>query len=254
MARSSSGESVIERVVRIFDAFDPETERLSVGDLARRAGLPGSTASRLIDQLVDHGLLHRDSEGLVGMGMRMWELASRASPTRGLREAALPFLEDIHAVVGHHAQLGVLDGTEVLFLERLSAPEAVVNLTFVAGRLPTHASSSGLVLLAHAPPQVQERVLGRRLRRYTDTTPVDPQGLRRLLAEIRRTGQVHCPGYVHPDAAGLAVPVRDHRDSVVAAVSVVVPNDAAAVQTLPMLHAAARGIGRALRVGRPDGG
>lgn len=143
MARSSSGESVIERVVRIFDAFDPETERLSVGDLARRAGLPGSTASRLIDQLVDHGLLHRDSEGLVGMGMRMWELASRASPTRGLREAALPFLEDIHAVVGHHAQLGVLDGTEVLFLERLSAPEAVVNLTFVAGRLPTHASSSG---------------------------------------------------------------------------------------------------------------
>ncbi|RYY51254.1 MAG: IclR family transcriptional regulator [Actinomycetales bacterium] len=254
MARSSSGESVIERVVRIFDAFDPETERLSVGDLARRADLPGSTASRLIDQLVGHGLLHRDAEGLVGMGVRMWELASRASPTRGLREAALPFLEDIHAVVGHHAQLGVLDGTEVLFLERLSAPEAVVNLTFVAGRLPTHASSSGLVLLAHAPPALQERVLTRRLHRYTDATPVDPQALRRLLADVRRTGQVHTPGFVHPDAAGLAVPVRDHKDSVVAAVSVVVPNDASAVQALPMLHAAARGIGRALRVGRQGAG
>lgn len=250
MARSSSGESVIERVVRLFDAFDPETERLSVGDLARRADLPSSTASRLIDQLVGHGLLHRDSEGLVGMGVRMWELASRASPTRGLREAALPFLEDIHAVVGHHAQLGVREGTEVLFLERLSAPSAVVNMTFVAGRLPMHASSSGLVLLAHSPPEVQERILGRRLRRYTDATPVDPHELRRLLAEVRRSGHVHCPGFVHPDAAGLAVPVRNHRDVVVAAVSVVVPNDASAVQTLPALRTAARGIGRALRVGR----
>lgn len=250
MARSSSGESIIERVVRIFDAFDPETERLSVGDLSRRAGLPSSTASRLIDQLVGHGLLHRDSEGLVGMGVRMWELASRASPTRGLREAALPFLEDIHAVVGHHAQLGVRDGMDVLFLERLSTPTAVVNLTFVAGRLPMHVSSSGLVLLAHAPPEVQERVLSRRLRAFTDTTPVDPKALRIILADIRRSGHVYCPGFVHPAAAGLAVPVRDHRDAVVAAVSVVVPNDAGAVQTLPMLRAAARGVGRALRVGR----
>lgn len=250
MARSTSGESVIERVVRIFDAFDPETERLSVGDLSRRAGLPSSTASRLIDQLVAHGLLHRDAEGLVGMGVRMWELASRASPTRGLREAALPFLEDIHAVVGHHAQLGVLDGTEVLFLERLSAPQAVINLTFVAGRLPMHVSSSGLVLLAHAPPELQERLLTRPMRAFTDTTPVDPRVLRSLLADIRRSGHVYCPGFVHPDAAGLAVPVRDHRDAVVAAVSVVVPNDPAALQTLPMLRAAARGIGRALRWGR----
>lgn len=246
MARSTSGESIIERVVKIFEAFGPEAERISVGDLARRTGLPSSTASRLVDQLLAHGLLRRDSDGLIGMGVRMWELASRAAPTRGLREAALPFLEDIHAVVGHHAQLGVLDGTEVLFLERLSTPNAVINLTFVAGRLPVHASSSGLVLLAHASAEVQESVLSTRLIPYTDATPRDAGVLRRMLADIRRSGHVYCPGFVHPDAAGLAVPVRDHRDRVIAAVSVVVPNDAAALQTLPMLRAATRGINRAL--------
>ena len=246
MARSSSGESVIERVVRIFDAFDPETERLSVGDLSRRAGLPTSTASRLIEQLIGHGLLLRHDDGRIGVGVRMWELGSRAAPTRGLRETALPFLEDIHALVGHHAQLGVREGTDVLFLERLSAPNAVVNLTFVAGRLPMHASSSGLVLLAHAPVVVQEEVLSGRLKSFTPSTPTDAGALRRLLADVRRSGQVYCPGFVHPDAAGLAVPIRDRRGVVVGSVSVVVPNDAAAPQTLPLLHAAARGITRSL--------
>ena len=55
----------------------------------------------------------------------------------------MPFLEDVHAVVGHHAQLGVLDGDEVLFLERLTARDAVINYSRIAGRLPLHTSSSG---------------------------------------------------------------------------------------------------------------
>ncbi|GAA3998500.1 IclR family transcriptional regulator domain-containing protein [Streptomyces plumbiresistens] len=63
----------------------------------------------------------------------------------------MPFTEGVHDVVGHHVQLGVLDGDEALFLERLTAPGAVINYTRIAGRLPLHASSSGLVLLAHGP-------------------------------------------------------------------------------------------------------
>ena len=79
----------------------------------------------------------------------------------------MPFLEDLHAVVGHHAQLGVLDGEDVLFLERLTARDAVINYSRIAGRLPLPTSSSGLVLLAAAPPDVQERVLARPLRPLT---------------------------------------------------------------------------------------
>ncbi|MET9793798.1 hypothetical protein [Streptomyces canus] len=67
--------------------------------------------------------------------MRMWELATRASPTLSLRNAAMPFMEGVHDVVGHHVQLAVLDGGEVLFLERLTAPGAVINYTRIAGRL-----------------------------------------------------------------------------------------------------------------------
>ncbi|MDL5154831.1 IclR family transcriptional regulator [Actinomycetospora termitidis] len=245
MARSDSGESVLERVVRILEAFTPDAPALGVGEVARRAGLPPATASRLVADLVAHGLLVRDDRR-VRVGTRLWELASRASPTLSLRETAMPVLEDLHRVVGHHAQLGVLDGDEVLFVERLSADRAVINLTRIAARLPLHASSSGQVLLAFASTVLQERVLARPLGGFTRNTITDPAALRRVLAEIRERGVALCPGHIHLDATGVAVPVRRPDGQVVAAVSVVVPNDGEAARTVPALTEAARRIGSRL--------
>ena len=177
---------MLTRVVRIFEAFTPDERVLSVGQIARRARLHPATASRLVAELAAHGLLARDTDGGVRVGVRMWELALRASPALGLREAAMPYLEDAHPVLGHHVQLGVLDGEEVLFLERLSAPGAVVNYTRIAGRLPLHASSSGQVLLAFGGRELQERILAGPLHRYTAATVTSPAALRAALAEVRR--------------------------------------------------------------------
>ncbi|WP_455754823.1 IclR family transcriptional regulator domain-containing protein [Streptomyces mutabilis] len=110
-----------------------------------------------------------------------------------------PFMEGVHDVVGHHVQLGVLDGDEVLFLERLSAPNAVINYTRTAGRLPLYASSSGLVLLAQGPVGLRERMLAGPLTAYTPATPATPIRLRATLAEVRQQGYAYCPGYVHAD-------------------------------------------------------
>ncbi|MEJ2871470.1 IclR family transcriptional regulator [Actinomycetospora sp. OC33-EN08] len=246
MARSSSGEGVLERVVRILEAFTPEDRALTVGEVSRRAGLPTATGSRLIADLEAHGLLTRDADRRVRVGTRLWELASRASPTLSLRELAMPVLEDLLRVVGHHAQLGVLDGDEVLFVERLSTERAVVNYTRIAARLPIHASSSGLVLLAFGAAERQERVLGGPLARFTEATVTDPRELRRRLADIRKQGFVLCPGFLHLEATGIAVPVRDESGSVAAAVSVIVPNDEDARTHVPTLTAAARQIERRL--------
>ncbi|MEU0265165.1 IclR family transcriptional regulator [Nocardioides sp. NPDC006303] len=247
MTRPESADGVLSRAVRLLECFDARSSELTVTDLSRRAGLPLSTTSRMVAELSRHGLLARSEDGRkVRVGVRLWELGSRAAPTRGLREAALPFMEDLHAVVGHHIQLGVLEGREVLFLERLSAREAVVNVTEVAGRLPLHASSAGLVLLAHAPADVQQTVLSEPLRRFTAATITSPEQLRTTLAEIRRVGHIHTPGHIREAAAGVAVPVRGRGEHVVAALSVVVPNEELAIRTVPALHAAAHGIHRAM--------
>ncbi|MET8853145.1 IclR family transcriptional regulator [Amycolatopsis sp. NPDC004625] len=239
-------DSVLTRVVRIYEAFGPDTPALRVTDIAHRAGLHVATASRLVDELVGHGWLHRDPDRRIRVGVRLWELASRASPTLGLREAAMPFMEDLHAVVGHHTQLAVLEDREVLFVERLSAPGAVVNVTRVAGRLPLHASSSGLVLLAHAPADLQEQVLSGPLEAFRRTTLTEPARLRRFLADVRRTGYAFCAGFIDEETTGIAVPLRGRGDTVVAALSVIVPNDRNARMPIPALRAAARGISRTL--------
>ncbi|MFC6063449.1 IclR family transcriptional regulator [Streptomyces ochraceiscleroticus] len=246
MARSTSGESLLTRAVRIFDAFGPEATALTVTEIARRARLPRATAGRLVEELVRHGLLRRDGRRRIRIGVRFWELAQRASPTLTLREAAMPFMADLHAVVGHSTQLGVLDGAEVLFVERLTAPGAVVNITRIAGRLPLHASSTGLVLLAHAPADFQERILGGPLPAFTDHTLTDARTLRATLAEIRHRGHALCAGHLHEDAAGVAVSVRAPDGRVAAALGCVVPNDATAHSPVRLLQLAARGVERTL--------
>ncbi|NLU73920.1 IclR family transcriptional regulator [Streptomyces sp. HNM0575] len=243
--RAAAGESVLSRVIRILETFGSDVTVLSVSQIARRSGLHVATVSRLVEQMTRLGLLQRDGRS-VRIGVRMWELGSRASPTVGLREAAMPFMEDLHAVVGHHIQLGVREGDEVLFVERLAAPGAVINYTRVAGRLPLHASSSGLVLCAHAPADVQERVIAGPLRTYTEHTIGTPRRLRSFLAQVRRQGYAFCQGHIHPDAAGIAVPLHDARRRVVAALAAIVPNDENARAQIPALRAAARGISRAM--------
>ncbi|MFF0905392.1 UNVERIFIED_CONTAM: IclR family transcriptional regulator [Kocuria sp. CPCC 205316] len=236
---------MLSRVVRLVEAFRQGEEWVTVSDLSRRTGLHLATVSRLVAELAEHGWLERDEARRVRLGLRLWEVAARASSALSLREAAMPVLEDLHAQVRQHAQIGVLEGKEVLFLERLSAPQAVVNYSRIAGRIPLNASSSGLVLLAHSDPTFQEEVLAGPLEAFTEHTPANPERVRRLLATVRRTGSVCCPGFLHQDAAGIAAPVFRHGKAV-ATLSVVVPNMPGACQYEPLLRIAAATVTRRL--------
>jgi DNA-binding IclR family transcriptional regulator len=120
-------------------------------------------------------------------------------------------------------------------------------LTRVGGRFAMHATGVGLVLLAHAPAEVQEEVLGGPLRSYTEETITDPRRLRRLLADVRRRGYAVSSRQVTMDAVSIAAPIFGPGQTVVASVSLVVQADTARPRTLaPVVQAAARGISRAL--------
>ncbi|MFI6515743.1 IclR family transcriptional regulator [Spirillospora sp. NPDC050679] len=241
-------------MVRILDAFGPDSPVLTVSEISRRAALPPATAARLVKEMAEQGLLARDERRRVRIGTRMWELAERASPVLGLRQAALQYMGDLHAVVGHSTQLGVLEGREVLFVERLTAPDSVVNITRIGGRLPLHASSAGLVLLTYAPAEAQERIVKGPLRLFTPHTIGEERALRAELAEVRRRGFAFCPGHIHPDATGIAVPVRQN-GQVVAALGLVVPNNDAAWALARPLQLAGLALSRALSgPGAQDGG
>jgi DNA-binding IclR family transcriptional regulator len=241
MANSRTGDSVIDRLVRVLATFDAEHTEQTPSGIARRAGLPASTGHRLVGELVASGLLERDEDGHARVGMRLWELATRGSLALGLRQAALPAMERVQAVVRQHTQLAVLDRDQALFLERLSHPDAGANIARVAGRLPLHASSSGLVLLAGAAPAVIERVLAEPLARLAPETITDAATLRRKIAEVRRRGYAIAPGAVEAVSTGIAVPVRD-RGTVIAALGVVLPRGGEDDRVIAVLRSAANDI------------
>jgi DNA-binding IclR family transcriptional regulator len=249
VANSRSGESVAQRIVRVLETFDADRTAQTPSEIGRRAGLPSSTAHRLIAELVATGLLDRDEAGEVRLGMHLWEVAQRGSRALRLRQAALPFMQRVQARVREHTQLAVWEQDETLFLERLSHPDAVSNIARVAGRLPLHASSAGLVLLAFADPDARERVLARPLARVAPDTVTDRARLEELLAGVRREGAVVARGFVEPVSAAVAVPVRE-RGRVIAALSVVLPVGAPVAGARDELAAAAAGITRVLEFDR----
>jgi DNA-binding IclR family transcriptional regulator len=244
--RHDPGVSVTARVLRLLDAFSPEWSHLTLSQLSRRADLPLSTAHRLVEDLTRWGALERDEQGRYRIGLRLWEVGALAPRGIGLREAAMPFLEDMYEATHENVQLAVLDGTEALYVERISGRGAVNVLTRVGGRMPLHATGVGLVLLAHAPADLQEKVLAGPLRRFTAKTVTTPHELRRILADIRRTQVAVCDGHVELVALSVAAPVHGPSGEVVAAVSVVVHMERRSAPYVPVVRAAARGIARVL--------
>lgn len=244
------GETVTTRVLALLDAFTAERPEMTLTEISRRAGLPLSTTHRLVAELANWGALERADDGRYRIGLRLWEVGALAPRGLGLRESAMPFLEDLYAVTKQNVQLAVLDGTEVVYVERLAGRGAVNVITRVGGRLPLHATGVGLVLLAHSSPELQEQVLAAPLQRFTAKTISQPDELRRVLAEVRRTGVAVSDRQIELVALSVAAPVRGPRGDVVAALSIVVPSEHDSRAYVPVVRAAARGISRVL--GAPE--
>ncbi|GAA4933986.1 IclR family transcriptional regulator [Actinomycetospora succinea] len=242
-----SGPSVTERVLGILSAFGPGAESLTLSGIARTAGLPLSTAHRLVGELAAWGALERGEDGRYRIGLRLWEVGALAPRSLGLRERAMPYLEDLYEATRQNVQLAVRDGHEVVYVERLAHPEAVRVFSRVGGRMPLNATGVGQVLLAFAPPAVQEEVLAGPLPALTPRTITDSGDLRRTLAAVRREGVAVCDGMVDLLSLSVAAPVRGEDERVVASLSVVVPSAGAEPRMIvPAVRAAARGISRAL--------
>ncbi|GAA2107328.1 IclR family transcriptional regulator [Streptomyces synnematoformans] len=242
--------SAADRLLAVLGAFDHANPALSLTGIARRARLTPATAHRLVGVLTAWGALERDERGSYHIGLRVWELAALAPRGHALREAALPFLEDLYEATHENVHLAVRDGLDTVYIERISGRSAVGVRSRVGARWPLHATGVGLVLLAHSSPAVQDEVCARPLVAFTPHTLSDPVRLRRTLADVRRTGCAVSDRQITEDALSVAAPVRGPRGDVVAAVSLVV--HAAGTQPpmlIPAVRLAARGISRAL--GRP---
>lgn len=240
--RSSSA-----RVFQLLDAFNSAANGLSLTEISRRSGLPLTTVHRFAHELRRLGVLECDPDGRYRIGLRLWEIAAHAPRGVGLREAAMPFLEDLYEATHENVQLAVRDAHDVVYIEHIAGRRAVGVRTQVGLRFPLHATGVGLVLLAFADEALQEEVMNAPLAGFTPKTIQDASVLRHELADVRQQGFAISDRQVTMDALSVAAPIRDAEDAVVAAVSLVVTANVSPTAIAPVVVAAGRGISRVLR-------
>lgn len=237
--------SMLERGLLILQAFRPAGSPLRLSDLARRTGLPKATVHRLIEEMVDLGQLERTPQGLV-LGRLNFEIGELVPLKMRLREAALPFMQDLYEATHETIHLGVRDDLDVLYAEKIRGHSGVDMPSRVGGRLPLSCTGVGKTLLAFSATELVAAVLDRPLRRLTKRSITDPAILGNELAAIRAAGV----GYDHEEASlgvsCVAAPVLV-RGEPVAALSISVPSTQLQPARLaPAVRTAALGLSRAL--------
>jgi DNA-binding IclR family transcriptional regulator len=144
---STTPSAVIDRVSLVLDAFDGPG-RLTLAQIVRRTGLPRSSAHRMLERLVQLRWLRRSGRDYE-LGMRLVELGSLAVHQDRLHRAATPLLHDLHRATGLVVHLAVLDGSDVVYLEKIGDRMVAAIPTRVGGRQPAHCAAVGKAMLAY---------------------------------------------------------------------------------------------------------
>ena len=214
----------VTNAARLLKAFLTREESLGVSELARRLDLGKSAVHRLLVTLGAEGLVEQDPvSGGYRLGLVMFELGEAVRVHMDLHAAAGPVLAQLREQTGESAQVGMADGDEVVYVDRLESSHSLRLFTETGRRVPMHCTSSGKVLLAFTDERRREAFLARPIAQLTPYTITDPDRLRADLLAVRERGWADAFNEREIGVASLAAPVRDAGGGVVAAISIGAP-------------------------------
>ncbi|MCK0175426.1 IclR family transcriptional regulator [Mycolicibacterium sp. F2034L] len=216
---STTPSAVIDRISLVLDAFDGPG-RLTLAQIVRRTGLPRSSAHRMLERLVQLRWLRRSGRDYE-LGMRLVELGSLAVHQDRLHRAATPLLHDLHRATGLVVHLAVLDGADVVYLEKTGDRMAAALPSRVGGRQPAHCTAIGKALLAYNSEACDEVDLANRRTKYSIGTAAQLAG---ELAKVSAHGVAYDREELLPGFGCVAAPIGAPGEAV-AALSVCGPMD-----------------------------
>lgn len=245
---ATSGSSA-ERCLRLLAVLAQEGRALSLAELGVRLGLPKATTHRLCAQLVEGGYLARDTdEKSFAVGPALRRLAFDTlnhGVVRGLRHEVLAQLV---MQIGETCNFTTLDGTQVLYIDRVEAQWPLRLTLDVGSHVPLHCTASGKLFLAHLPVERRDALIAALpLPAMTRRTIATARALKAECERIAKQGWSRDDEEFITGLIAVAVPVRDATGAVRAAIAVHAPTArfslAQARAALPKLKAAATRMG-----------
>lgn len=215
--------SAVDRALALLEVL-AEHPGSRVSDLATLTGNTKSLIFRLIYTLEQRGYVIKDpATRTYTLGFHTIYLGSRAQGQTALLQAAAPIMDELVGASRENVNLLVREGHHSVCVALRPSPLPVRLYAQVGRRGPLHAGGGPRVLLAFAPPDIQDEVLSGPLETYTATTVTDPARLRAMLQAIRSTGIHQSHGDLDPESFSFAAPVFAQDGELVAALSIAGP-------------------------------
>jgi IclR family pca regulon transcriptional regulator len=214
--------STLLRGLNLLALFSQKTPSLSLTEIAAALDLNKTTAFRMVNTLTEAGYLLRDPDTKrYRPGIRVLQLGFAALANLELRQVARPFLERLSQTVGETVSLSVLDGMEVIYIDRVRNRQIVGVVLGLGSRLPAHCASMGKAMLAHLPPaELEQRLAQTTLSPCTPHSLVDQEALLAELEKVRRQGFAVNDQELEVGLRAVAAPVWDRTLQVVGAVNI----------------------------------
>jgi IclR family transcriptional regulator, pca regulon regulatory protein len=225
MAGRGTGPDFVEALARGLDVlacFDADHRCMSLTEVAAAAGLARPTARRLLLTLEELGFV-RSSGGSFALTPKVLTLGMAYVGSLGLWDIARPHLEELVAATGESSSMAQLDGSDIVYVARVSVPKIIALRVEIGTRFPAVQTSQGKVLLAALSPDELEATLAVPSRAGLPPYIGRPAGqLDRELTEVRARGWALADEELAPGVRSVAVPVRDGAGVVRAAMNVTV--------------------------------
>lgn len=245
--KENGTQSTLIRGFAIVEKIVQADRPLSSAFLAEDLGLPKATVHRICQQLEEQGLLQREPGGkrFTG-GRRLRDLAMSTLSNSVLHAHRRAILQTLSQEVGETCNLTVMDGNEIVYLDRIETNWPYRIHLPIGSHLPLHCTATGKLFLANMKPAVRRRLIDSlTLTRHTDQTVTDAGVLEAQLRKIADEGVGYDSGEFLEGMVAIAVPVIDASGRMRFAIAIHAPSVRKSLddlrQYLPRLrHAAAR--------------
>ncbi|AHG64716.1 IclR family transcriptional regulator [Advenella mimigardefordensis] len=235
--------------LRLFEIIcAQEDQPNTIDDLAISAGLTKSNTHRTLQTLMAAGYVEKSSHtGGYKPTLKVFELAAQRLARLDVRKIAAPLMRRVAQETQETVHLSVLDQFDVIYIDKIDSPNPVRAYSIIGGRAPAYAVATGKALLAFQSSDYLERHVPELLR-HTENTITTLSALREELADISRIGYAINRGEWRNNVGGIAAPVFDGHNRVIAAFGISGPLERFTIENMkrwsPVVLDAAREISR----------
>ncbi len=215
----------VDKTLNILELVARNAQGSTLVEIARGVGMPKTTAYRILEILAAREYVEWDADSQkYTLGLKALEIGVSGLVGQDIVEVAIPYLQELSSVTGETSFLGVYNNGDIVYLYKAEGTGSIQTTAQLGSRRPAYCTALGKVILANLPVEDADRVLKKKLTRFTAGTVVDRVRLYEEFAEARSSGYAIDDGGIEVGLYCLAVPVYNYTGAVIGAISISGPS------------------------------